>query len=287
VDLMFPKKAVKPLIAYCNEVGWKTGVSGAEVFKRYLVLMKKFAAYFFGSGWQQGPARTNWLSLEEVEAAFVDAAESYEEEKERFTVVCLRRNMNLDGFDGASFDSDFEFYGRMECRTCVVKDAMYLRDYFKKMQEMVKMTEEKLLEDPKDPFWGQSAEFDKSLEEIRKYGMRQAELRLWEENGLALGKECVVKNRYLCPFDEGSEELVQAGEDSKWFWNIVEFYDRHWNRSKCGSAPACDAKWYHYNDSPLLDVTSYEDMIKALADGRIRKIYTEYLNYEKSRETLG
>jgi hypothetical protein len=38
-------------------------------------------------------------------------------------------------------------------------------------------------------------------------------------------------------------------------------------------------KWYHFNEPPIIDVTRYEDICKALDDGRLDKIVAEHKRY--------
>jgi len=40
-------------------------------------------------------------------------------------------------------------------------------------------------------------------------------------------------------------------------------------------------KWYHYGEPSIIDVTSYEDVLKAIEDGRLKKIIEERERYEE------
>jgi hypothetical protein len=40
-------------------------------------------------------------------------------------------------------------------------------------------------------------------------------------------------------------------------------------------------KWYHYNEPPIIDVTDYDDILRAIDDGRLDTIITEHLRYMK------
>jgi hypothetical protein len=40
-------------------------------------------------------------------------------------------------------------------------------------------------------------------------------------------------------------------------------------------------KWYHYNETPIIDVTSYDDILKAIDDGRLNRIIDEHKRYMK------
>ena len=45
--------------------------------------------------------------------------------------------------------------------------------------------------------------------------------------------------------------------------------------------PALEMKWYHFNQPPIIDVTNYDDIIRALEDGQLDKIIDEHLRYMK------
>jgi len=38
-------------------------------------------------------------------------------------------------------------------------------------------------------------------------------------------------------------------------------------------------KWYHYDEPDIIDVTSIEDVDRALEDGRADRIINEYIKY--------
>jgi len=40
-------------------------------------------------------------------------------------------------------------------------------------------------------------------------------------------------------------------------------------------------KWYHFCEPRVVDVTDYDDIVKALDDGRMERIVKEYERYEK------
>jgi hypothetical protein len=106
-----PKKAVKPLIAHCNRVGAETGRSGVHVLAGYLKLMKRHPGFFFSDPWPAKPLNLGGLWLQDDEDEFLQEARSYRDEIERLTVILLKRNLSLEGFDAERFDSEFSFYG--------------------------------------------------------------------------------------------------------------------------------------------------------------------------------
>jgi hypothetical protein len=113
-----PKSAVKSLMEYCNELGMEAGVSAAEVLKNYLELMKKYADYFFSKPWSEKLDKRFEFSDHDVE--FLAGSKNYKDESERFTLVCLRRNMSMEGFDSQGFTEDFKCHGSEKCWGCSV-----------------------------------------------------------------------------------------------------------------------------------------------------------------------
>jgi hypothetical protein len=47
------------------------------------------------------------------------------------------------------------------------------------------------------------------------------------------------------------------------------------------------SKWYHYGEPQIIDVTSFDDIDKALDDGRFRRIVEEHEKYTKETEATG
>ncbi len=207
-----PRKSVKPLIEHCNKVGDRTGRSGAKILHEYLKLMKRYAGYFFNSAWPQKPVQhSGGFWLDDDESTFLFGRRSYKEEVERFIVILLKRNMSLEGFDGDRFDSQFDFYGRIMCGGCVVRDAMYDREYLRKLAEANAETAEKHRLDPQDTFWAQCYVYSISADCVKNEKMKRVGLEFMEKEGGAEGKTCDVWNKCLCPFGAKSSELVGLG----------------------------------------------------------------------------
>jgi carbonic anhydrase len=82
-------------------------------------------------------------------------------------------------------------------------------------------------------------------------------------------------------FGTESERLVKDGEFVRFMWKIVERYDYHWNGSLYSEPRPKDMKWYHFCEPRVVDVTDYDDIVKALDDGRMERIVKEYERYEK------
>lgn len=269
-----PKSAVKPLMEHCERLSGETGRSAADIFREYLELMKKYADFFFSGPWPEKLDKQADLSDEDVK--FIEGGGSHEERCERFTLVCLRRNMSVEGFDSEGFLEDFKFYGGMECWDCPVWEVTELRKEVELYEKRRRETEDAVKGE--NPSWVVERMYeDLNLPDVvREDRMRLVKLRFFEEDGGARGKSCEVKNKYKCPYGEESEQLIEDGRLVRALWRLIEWYDDHWNPSHTFRPAESEMKWYHYDESSIIDVTSYEGILKAIDDGRIEKIKEEY-----------
>ena len=274
-----PKSAVRSLMEYCEKLASESNDSAAEIFRRHLELMKKYGDYFFSDLWPQKP--DDRLGLSEEQAEFIEEAKDYVEKCERFQVVCLKRSIGLEGFDPEHFTSEFNWLGRQACWDCLVPEAMELRKQIAADEQRRKENEEAI--NSGEPSWmtKRMHEFYNLPDVVRSDRMRLVKLRFCDEVGLTAGKNCEVRHRYECPHGEGSEQLVKSGGLGRIAWRLVEWYDSRWNRTHTVSPAACEMKWYHYDEPSVIDVTSYEDVMKATEDGRLLKILEEFKMYEK------
>jgi hypothetical protein len=112
--------------------------------------------------------------------------------------------------------------------------------------------------------------------------MTLVEPRLYDELGGAEGKTCMVENIFMCPYGEESESLIEDGE---WVTEDIlchlYWYHNHWHRHSTFTPASDDMKWYHWNEPGIIDLTSYEDVLKALKDGRLDKIIDQHKEYMK------
>jgi hypothetical protein len=159
-----------------------------------------------------------------------------------------------------------------------------LREYKKKLEERAKWLEERMKTEPNDYFWMRMQEHDKSPEYVKSNKMAYVELDFMEVEGEAKGKICKIRNRYLCPYGAECWKLIKVGKVVKYLWKLLEFYDHHWNISHTGTTPSSDAKWHHFSEPSILDVTNRDDILRALEDGRMDKIESEYSAYNQSKE---
>ena len=111
--------------------------------------------------------------------------------------------------------------------------------------------------------------------------MRQAEWRIYNELGEANNCTCEIVNYFRCPYGDARRQLLQDGHDAHRLWQHIYWYDIHWNPSTSYTPAASEKKWYHYDEPPIIDVTSYDDIIRAIEDGRLDRIIDEHTRYMK------
>jgi len=94
-----PRNAVEPLMKACEMLSDEWKRPAAEIFKSFLELMNKYADYFFSKPWPEkyDYEEATTFTDEDIDFLF----ESEEEFTDRYTTVCLKKNMNLEvGFMG-------------------------------------------------------------------------------------------------------------------------------------------------------------------------------------------
>jgi len=283
IDRRIPKSAVKPLMEYCMKLAKETGGSAADLFRYYLESIKKNADYFFSEPWPEKPQRpTRFFEyINEEDKEFIGAAENYEDECERFTVVCLRRSISMEGFDSDGFIWDSKVISSFACGNCVVPEVAWLRNQTKRIEQARREVEEDVKSTEPSSLANDMHNYYNKPEVIREHKMLLVNLRFFEEFGDAKGKSCEVNNKYRCPYEEKSKQLSEKGRLTKAVWRYIEWYNAHWNRSLSITPPDGDMKWYHYDELSIIDVTSYDDIVKAIDDGRFKRIVEEHKRYMK------
>jgi hypothetical protein len=72
--------------------------------------------------------------------------------------------------------------------------------------------------------------------------------------------------------------------DAHLFWEHIEWYNRHRNLDTSCTPVASEPKWYRFNEPSIIDVTSYDDILRAIDDGRLDRIMDEaYTLRERGR----
>ena len=99
-----PKAAIEQLIEMCAAITELFGGSASERFGRYLKLMNKYDYYFISEEW---PAKYNYdeaTTFTQKDLTFLhdteEAAPDKSEFQDRLDIVCLRKNVSLEGFEG-------------------------------------------------------------------------------------------------------------------------------------------------------------------------------------------
>jgi len=223
MERRIPKRAAKSLTEYCAKLAKKTGRSPREIFKEYLELMNKYADYFFSDPWPEKLDRKFRFSYEDMK--FLEGAESYEEEWDRFTLACLRRNISMEGFNSQGFTQDNTFHGGHWCFKCSVRRAMELRRQAKLFEDDRREIEEKMKCENPSLSTRKKYEHDKRPDVVRSHKMLLVELKFYEEKGEAKGKSCNVENEFKCPYGRKSEELIRNGWAIYTVWWRIHWYD--------------------------------------------------------------
>lgn len=150
-----------------------------------------------------------------------------------------------------------------------------------------------LMQELQDPLYGgeicwancaihQAQSAKKEIDRSTKYkALREVEWRVYNELGEANNRTCKVVNYFKCPYGEERRKLIENGSLACEIWEHIEWYDQHWNKNDTFKAAESEMKWYHYGEPGIIDVTSLDDIVKALEDGRFDKIVEEHERYMK------
>jgi hypothetical protein len=171
-------------------------------------------------------------------------------------------------------DPDF---GRHLCVSCVVHRADWAKE---EIDRDAKHWEQNGGEAAGEQWYGEVGE-EHRLRFLKEGAMRGVKWRVFNELGEANNRTCKVVNYFKCPYGEERQELLDNGRMAYEIWNHIKWYDDHWNPNHTWTPAAIERKWYHYGESQIIDVTSFDDVCKALDDGRFDIILEEHLKYMK------
>jgi hypothetical protein len=115
----------------------------------------------------------------------------------------------------------------------------------------------------------------------REDEIRHVEYRIYNELAEANNRTCEVLNYFHCPYGDERGQLLEDGDGANRLWQHIYWYDIHWNRSISYTPGASDMKWYHFDEPSIIDVTNYDDIIRAIDDGRLDRIIDEHTRYMK------
>jgi len=176
-------------------------------------------------------------------------------------------------------------WGNQICWSCVVHQADYVKG---QIDRFAKYWEENGGEAGKEErFVEMGEEYRLSYE--KDDALRDVHWRVFNELGEANNRTCKVVNYFKCSYGEKRQELVDNGLLADKIWQHIEWYDRHWVDDHAFTPSASELKWYHYGEASIIDVTSFDDIVKAIEDGRFDRIVEEHERYMKEarRETSG
>ena len=109
-----PRNAVEPLMQTCEWLSKDWDKPATEIFKSFLELMTKYEDYFFSQPWPEKYDYKEATSFTDEDVDFI--LESEDDFADRYTTICLKKNMCLDvGFMGyfgmfwtqKAFDKEF------------------------------------------------------------------------------------------------------------------------------------------------------------------------------------
>jgi hypothetical protein len=168
-------------------------------------------------------------------------------------------------------------YARARCSYCAIKQAQDQRAVIDKQKSR---WEANGGEEAKQKFYEECNALLRARFRLED-GMREAEWRVYNELAGAANRRCNVLNYFKCPNGEEWKQLLSDGIAANQLREDVEWYDRHWNQGHSFRPTESERKWYHYGEPPIIDVSSFEDICKALDDGRLDKIAAEHKRYTK------
>lgn len=169
-------------------------------------------------------------------------------------------------------------FGTSRCYHCAIYQAQDLKKEIERGQKY--WQENGGGEEAKKKFYEECGE-PRASEFRRQDAMREAQWRLYNEAAGAENRTCSVINYFQCPYRDERQTLTEDGYSAHTLWKHIYWYDHHWNLDTSVTPRSSELKWYHFGEPPIIDVKSFEDIIKALEDGRLEKIILEHKRYMK------
>jgi hypothetical protein len=171
-------------------------------------------------------------------------------------------------------------YARLVCSSCVITEA---QDAKKKLDGENLYWQKNGGEAAKESWYKEVGE-PKASSFRKQDAIQQVKWRIYNELAEANNRTCEVMNFLRCPYGETWRKLLQDGHDAHLLWQQITWYDEHWNGNPYSTPSRSEQRRYHLNEPPTIDVTSYDDIIRAIDDGRLDKIITEHLRYMKETD---
>jgi hypothetical protein len=174
-------------------------------------------------------------------------------------------------------------YGRMACCSCAIQRA---QDAKKEIDRVNRYWRENGGETARESRYKEAGEPRTST--FRKQdAMQQVKWRIYNELAEAKNRTCEVVNFFHCPYGDEWRKLLRDGDEAYLFWQQIKWYDEHWNGNPYSTPTPIEQKWYHLKEPPIIEVTNYDDIIRAIDDGRLDKIIDEHLRYMKETNRPG
>jgi len=171
-------------------------------------------------------------------------------------------------------------YGRDRCGWCTIYQAGRAK---KEIDRLDRYWQEHGGEAGKEQFYRELGEVY-LRDSKRDDAIRQVEWRIYNELGGANNRTCEVVNYFHCPYGDEWRQLQLDGYDAYHLWQHIKWYDNHWTPSRTWTPAASEMEWYHFNEPQIIDVTNYDDIIKAIDDSRLDKIIDEHTRYMKETD---
>lgn len=154
--------------------------------------------------------------------------------------------------------------GRWRCFDCVIRRASELR---------VEVEERRRLREENRDFYERELTPEKRVEFERQDRLKVAEYMLYDDVGGVEGRVCAFdeekRDFFKCPFGDEAEVLVEDGRLVEALWTRLTWYNyHHW-------------EFPEGKETPLVDPADYDDVLKAIDDGRFEKVVEEHEAYMK------
>jgi hypothetical protein len=174
------------------------------------------------------------------------------------------------------------FYASTRCGHCAISQAQRAK---KEIDRQDRYWQEQGGETAKEE-WYQEAGEPYATRFRKQDAMQQVEWRIYNELGAANDRTCEVVNYFHCPYGDEWRQLQENGYHAYHLWRHVSWYDHHWNQDPSQTPPASEMKWFHFNEPPIIDITDFDDITRAIEDGRLARIQGEHAAYmnETGRE---
>jgi len=173
-----------------------------------------------------------------------------------------------------------ESYGKLICWRCAISLA---QDAKKELDRHERYWQENGGEAAKEAWYKEVGE-PRASNFRKDDDVRQVKWRIFNELAEANNRTCKIQNYFRCPYGDAWHQLLEDGQDAYHLWGHIEWYDRHWNRDDKVTPAADERRWYHYDEPPIIDVTSFDDIDRAIDDGRLAKIIDEHTRYKKEHD---